>query len=295
MRRLLPCLLLAASALAEPALLTSRRLSGAMSDLEEYDLWLLSPTRGDRQLTRWEGPEGEPAWCPARGLVYFTARRDGAWRLHQVGLDGEAPLPVGEPHPGQEGKPTVSPGGRYLAFPHLAPGAARWELVRLDLGTGERRTLLALPDGSVVQPEWSPAGDRLAFVTDRTGDLEIGLLTLATGAIEWVTDAPTADREPDFSPDGRSLVYTARKGGSADLFLYEIETRRHTRLTRLGAFSREASFEPDGRGIVFVSHFEGPGEIYRLDLGTGAITRLTRDGAADANPRRILVPGTGAD
>jgi Tol biopolymer transport system component len=285
---LLAATLVPALAGAEPDLLVSRRVSNAMADLMEYDLWLVPGSGEARPLTAWAGPEGEPVWCPARGTVVFTAWRGDGWRLHEVDLAGGEPRPLGPERPGQEGKPTLAPGGGLVAFPHLSPESGRWELVEMDLASGDRRTLLAFPDGHVVQPEWSPAGDRIAFVAERGGNLDVGVLELASGRIEWITDAPTSDREPDFSPDGSRLVYTARKGGSSDLFLVELASGRQTRLTRLGAFSREASFDPDGRGVVFVSHFEGPSEVYRLDLGTGELTRLTRDSASDSNPRRLV-------
>jgi Tol biopolymer transport system component len=56
----------------------------------------------------------------------------------------------------------------------------------------------------------------VAFATDRTGDTEIYLLEVATGALSRLTDRPGDDGQPAWVADGR-LVYVAWISGSPRL------------------------------------------------------------------------------
>ena len=94
----------------------------------------------------------------------------------------------------------VSPDGKWLIFTMLG------HLFRLPVAGGEAKQLTFGPyyDTDV---EYSPNGDRVAFVSDRDGsEGNVFTLELATAEITQVTHEPWAGR-PSWTPDGKAIVY----------------------------------------------------------------------------------------
>ena len=58
-----------------------------------------------------------------------------------------------------------------------------------------------------VQPAWSPDGQKIAFVSDRTGDAEIFVMNADGTDVVQLTNNPAADVEPSWSPDGKSIAF----------------------------------------------------------------------------------------
>lgn len=59
--------------------------------------------------------------------------------------------------------------------------------------------------GNDTEPAWAPDGRRIAFQTDRAGDLDVVLLDLASGAIVPVSEGPGHACTPAWTPDGALL------------------------------------------------------------------------------------------
>src|SRR6059058_4125067 len=77
-------------------------------------------------------------------------------------------------------EPSPSPDHREIAF---VSGGDIWTV---PYGGGEARLLVSHP-ATESRPLWSPDGTRLAFVSTRTGNGDIYLLTLATGSLQRIT------------------------------------------------------------------------------------------------------------
>ncbi|MHA7816949.1 MAG: S9 family peptidase [Pseudohaliea sp.] len=59
---------------------------------------------------------------------------------------------------------------------------------------------------------FSPAGDRIAFVSARRANHSlIGVLDLATDAVTWIAPSAWQDEQPTWSPDGRSVAFLRRR------------------------------------------------------------------------------------
>src|SRR5207244_4512376 len=72
-----------------------------------------------------------------------------------------------------------------------------------------------------MQPNWSPAGTKIAFTSDRTAaNIDVWVMD-ASGAnpVRLTTDAGIDD-QPAWSPDGTKIVFTSnRDGGDFDIFI----------------------------------------------------------------------------
>ncbi|MFC4554655.1 alpha/beta hydrolase family protein [Georgenia faecalis] len=196
----------------------------------------------------------------------------------------------------------LAPDGTFVVSTWSLPearGSVRDALVRIDVATGERRTLLAEPDLSVWRPRISPDGTAVAYPRETrstaTTAPRIHLEVLDLGgdatprriAADW-------DRWPadvTWLPDGSGLLVVADEDGRSRLFHVDLASERVTRLTDEGALS-DVVVAPDGASAYALrASYAYPAEVVRIDLAG------RRDGEAAVTPlrgpvERPALPGT---
>ncbi|MBI4871931.1 MAG: PD40 domain-containing protein [Candidatus Riflebacteria bacterium] len=281
------------------AYLVSSRVSQDPAQLWEYDLYLVEGTRR-RQLTDLAGPEGEPAVHARSGRFAFVAAPRGRFQVltSSFGSSTVRKHGAGFDHCGH---PSFDPEGRRLVYP-ADPGDGRFVLVIEDLETGGQERLTTGP-GNSLNPEWSPDGRFIVFVSDDPGEAESGwrgrpLLRpgqvlaplpgsrrpqtwlyrhdLRTGQTTRLTRGEGADRDPAFSPDGASLAFSRRLGTwEAHVMVMDFADGRIRPLTDEANLNLQPAFSPDGRGLYFTSSRSGGFKIWFKDLVGGSLTRLT--------------------
>ncbi|HVZ66296.1 MAG TPA: S9 family peptidase [Lacunisphaera sp.] len=158
----------------------------------------------------------EFAFSPDGGTLVFTAPpvplREQAWSTnHEVYAVN---LATGErkqltTNPAADCTPSFSPDGKMLAYrAQVRAGyeGDRWQLMVLDLATGERRSLTAGLDRSVHEYVWAPDGSRLYFCSADQGGTTVWSVDLQ-GHAERVLVGGT-NSEVAIAGDGSGLVYT---------------------------------------------------------------------------------------
>lgn len=108
--------------------------------------------------------------------------------------------------------PKVSPDGKSavygVAIPDLKKGRTRSSLWLAPLDGGSPRQISNPGEGSDRMPAWSPGGERIAFLSDRSGKPQIWVLPAEGGE---AAKLETKERPTGFawSPDGRQIAFTA--------------------------------------------------------------------------------------
>ena len=171
--------------------------------------------------------------------------------------------------------PAWSWDGSRIAF--LRAGTVR--IINAD-GTGERS--LGVEASSV---SWSPDGTTLA-IRNVGEPVRIGLLTIATGHVGWLTPADGSVEQftPAWSPDGSSIVYGQRfayASQPAGLFVADAdgsEARRLTSCSEPCEDDSEPSWSSDGTAIAFVRYLvtsPSTPQVFVVAASGGAVRQLT--------------------
>ncbi len=155
-------------------------------------------------------------------------------------------------------QPVLSPNGQTFALISDAPDPFNYDyqvgLLPAKGGTVRRMGLAEDFGLGQNDPAWSPDGTQIAYTYNhRDGTLgrpRIGVVTVRTGAIRYVTDFGYA--QPSFSPDGRYMaaVHTTAKG--RDVVIIDVASGSELlRLTSDGQ-SFAPTWSPAGDQVAFL-------------------------------------------
>jgi Tol biopolymer transport system component len=189
--------------------------------------------------------------------------------------------------------PSSSPNGQQVVF---TQGEPDYDLVEISVAGGTRRTLLGTARNE-VDSAWSPDGNFLAYVTDRTGQDEIWLRArdgrsdqpVITQAL-FHDDTTIMLASPSFSPDGQRVAYL--RNASKPIWPLRIWTSLIAGGTPAPLLPRShegyqsaPSWSPDGQWIAFSELKNGRWALAKARVGSGAGPEVLRtDGVSNAAP-----------
>lgn len=140
-------------------------------------------------------------------------------------------------------------------------------------------------------PAWFPDGRRITFQSNRTGNWELFVLDLTTGALAQLTEHPARDEGPALCRGGGLLAFTSTRDAepSADthlppreIYLYDLQSQGLLRLTTSHVDDFHPVLSPDCTTLFYVSAAdskEGRHKVMALDLRDGRSRPLTDLGA----------------
>ena len=109
--------------------------------------------------------------------------------------------------------PQLSPDGSTLAFVaervYLSDNRKEKHIYTLPLGGGEPRRI-TLYGESNARPRWAPDSQRIAFVSDRSGDSQIWMMNADGTGARQITNLATEAGGVLVSPTGGYLLFTSR-------------------------------------------------------------------------------------
>jgi WD40 repeat protein len=135
-------------------------------------------------------------------------------------------------------------------------------------------------------PQPTPIGgaEQIAFVTNRTGAMEIWLMNNDGSEVKQLTEIPEGACQPRWSPDGMRMVFISpctRQQSyypGASLFLINADGSGLTPLPSAPGGDYDPSWAPDGKHIAFTSlRNNGVPGIYVIDLENNTVTSLAQD------------------
>ena len=109
-----------------------------------------------------------------------------------------------------------------------------------------------------MDPDWSPDGTKIAFISNRHGGVYQIYVMDADGSNQIrLTDGPREKREPDWSPDGTKIAFTISDG----IPHIDVMDSDGNNRVRFEHEANEPVWSPDGSKIAFVSWKDNKHEI----------------------------------
>jgi TolB protein len=133
-----------------------------------------------------------------------------------------------------------------------------------------------------MAPTFSPAGDRVAFLSNRLGNAHIFVMPATGGPASalspFVQGEGAEFHAPDWSPTGTQVVFHGRSRGKYQIMLADAARMGSAvqQLTSSGQ-NEDPSWAPDGRHVVFTAREGlggGPPGLYVIDVVTGRTRML---------------------
>ena len=187
-------------------------------------------------------------------------------------------------------EPAVSPNHTELAF---VSGGDIWTC---PVAGGEARLLVAHP-ATESRPLYSPDGKSMAFISTRTGNGDVYVLSLETGELRRVTFDDALDQLDNWSADGKWLYYSSSSRDIAGMNdIYRVPATGGTP-TPASADRYASEFfaapSPDGKTLAFSARGNGNSQWWRhghSHLDESEIT-LRREGTNGVPTYEALTAG----
>ncbi len=165
----------------------------------------------------------------------------------------------------------------------------RQHLWVVDVGAGETRQITNGQDWNDTDPQWSPDGTRIAFVSDRTGkayddshNTDVWVVPALGGSLIKISDHDFEDINPRWSPDGKQIVFAGKTSVHQFPKLYVANAsggqRSQLVLKSLDLIPTQLEWSPVA--IFFQANIKGEAQIFRASPTTHTFQAVT------SGPRR---------
>ncbi len=162
----------------------------------------------------------------------------------------------------------------------------RTHLWVVEIASGNSKQVTEGDNWNDSDPQWSPDGTRLAFVSNRTGkeyeedrNTDVWTISASGGTLTKISDHDESDGLPRWSPDGKWIAYTG-----------EIHDRDHPKIflapsaggspstlaaNGLDLIPGALKWSNDGKSLYFETGVKGENHLFRVDISAKSASQVT--------------------
>jgi len=187
--------------------------------------------------------------------------------------------------PTSDKPPTVTPeGGGFgqIAFASDRTGIPQIWIINAN-GTGLRQVTNS--QWGACQPDWSPDGQRLVFISPCEENQEVYdtaslfIINADGSGLEELSTSDGGGFDPAWSPDGKTILFTSvRNIFRPQIFKIDLDTQEVIRLSVDDWRDSQPEWYPDSSKVLFVTTRNGPYQLWTMNADGSEQVRFSASG-----------------
>jgi Tol biopolymer transport system component len=171
---------------------------------------------------------------------------------------------------------------KFIAYSVGDVGSRDIVVARSD--SGDRRIVIAGP-GDDFNPVWSPDHSRIAFLTNRDGNVELYTGLMDGTSITRVTNTSVDESQPTWSPDGQRIAYVSPDAdGAPRAYWVSFDDLLPNRLIFESNSEVDLAWSPRGTWIAFAGLDENGNSEGLFLRNPDGVNRLQLSASPDRHP-----------
>lgn len=210
------------------------------------DLYVMSADGGAvKQVTHIDSRITGYTWTPDGKSLVLSSTVSGEPALYTAAIDGGPLQPLGI-------SPATHP-SRNRTSSTVLYELPRFESALTELSVDDPKKIrrVALSTGSDASPAIDPDGERIAFVSDRSGTQQVWLYDPSLDAASPLTQFPKGTAiNPNWSADGKRILVTHRQDDSSSLIEIDVDSARQRVINRDDENVLSGAYGPDADSFL---------------------------------------------
>ena len=126
-----------------------------------------------------------------------------------------------------------------------------------------------------TQPNWSPDGKKIVFVSKRDGNNEIYLMNRDGSDVSRLTNTTASESDPSIAPDGTKILFLSERDGVSQIYVMNIDGSNQINITKTKNNEYSPCWSPMGDKLAFQSIRDETSQIYLMNVDGSNPTKVS--------------------